>query len=353
MMLTDNQKFSVAFFVIFLVSSALALFFIATSSDASNLYGNHFMLGFSLCGALFSILLFFSSGKVMVPQKGFVKPDLHRLVFSGKYSIPIRDIDEICNKITSNLNPINRINFFCTKLPKGMRVRRYVRSFAEKQSIHDAQSYEEGIKKLRKGAPVSLTFSIIGEDENNYTVQTDCYPVMYNLIAQDFEWQFLEHHIEDAEVQCINFTREIFIGILGGTEIEKPAPSPKITKSETKSRLSFMGLQDISSRLDYAERDLDEGRYNDAVGNMRTALGNILEFYMKAKSLEKTRQVKGNIERLGKHGFLTQNDKELIYKQIYSPMSEIVKGRKNATKAEAKMFLNLLITIIEYILDRA
>jgi len=86
---------------------------------------------------------------------------------------------------------------------------------------------------------------------------------------------------------------------------------------------------------------------------MRTALSLAIESYMKFKNLVPTRQVKGNLLRLKKHRYLTEEQVNLIYDYLFSPMTEIFKGRRKPSAYEAKLLMNLVMSVIEFILDRS
>jgi len=351
MNLTEKQKY--ALFYLGLCFLLLALSLISIYHKVGDVIFAYVILGASITGIFATIILYFSTGIVEIPRSGFTKPDLYRLAFIGKYSIPKKPLKDICEEIIKNLNPNGRILFFYNPLPKGTEFHLNIKRFSKAKSFDENEIYTNGLKRIRSGFPISLKFFIVEEDADTFTIESVCYPAMYRKIAQDIEWEFLDHHIEDAENQCRDFTRKIFLGILGGKEIEEPSSRSKISKSEIKNRLLFRGRTDIASKLDDAERDLNEDRYPDAIGNMRTALSLAIEFYMKTKNLKPTRQVKNNLQRLVKHGYLTEEQLNLIYNYMFSPMSDIFKGRRETTKYEAKLLMNLLMAIIEFILDRS
>jgi len=354
MPLTEKQKWTCIYIILFSLISCLCVYTIFNATPKIDINIIYLLLGISMTTVIASIVLYFSTGIVLVPQQGFIRPDLHRLVFVGKYSIPKKTIDKICSEVSKFLNssyPVT-IDYLVVQLPRGAEFTKNVTRLSKLKSKDHFEIYVDGLKRTRSGFPISLKFNIIDENENSYIIESSCVPAMYRKISQDIEWQYMEHHIEDAEIQCRDFTRSLFIGVLGGKELEEPSARPRISKSEIKSRLIFMERNDISSRLDDAERDLDEDKYPNSVGNMRTALDLMISFYMEKKSLELTDGVKNNIQRLIKHGYLDEIHLTLLYNVMYSSMSEIAKGRRKTMKNETRLLLNLTVTAIEYMLDR-
>jgi len=97
-------------------------------------------------------------------------------------------------------------------LPKGAEFHYDVRMLSKAKSLDEVEIYLNGLKRIRSGSPISLKFFIVEENEKTFTIESVCYPAMYRKIAQDIEWEFLDHHIEDTENQCRDFTRKIFFG---------------------------------------------------------------------------------------------------------------------------------------------
>jgi hypothetical protein len=246
---------------------------------------------------------------------------------------------------------VQRARYRYEPYPRGALFRYNIDLISKSKKSDSFDIYADGLKRMRAGIPTELSFDILEEEKDSFLVQTCCIPSMYTKIAQSIEFEFVKQNIEDAEVQCRAFTREAFIRVLGGTEIEIPSTQPFISRPEVRSRLMSMGQNSIVSKLDEAEQRLVRGDESAVIMNSRTVLEMVIELYLKSKSLEKTDGFKNNVERLVKRQYLAEHYTSLLYGQLYSPMSEIIHGRMTLMRGDAKLFLNLTIAVTGYLVE--
>jgi hypothetical protein len=164
--------------------------------------------------------------------------DLTKLIAKRKYTVPIKATD-LCNKVLEQLK-IEELWCIVAQRPRSAVFRvdweeRYIitkriargKEDREKATAEARKEYQENtlqciglIQERTVGNSPAVVSYIIAEDmADRCVVETTCRPALYVKIVRKLKYE--QADLQDARIQSEEFLDEIFIGGLGGKEIEE------------------------------------------------------------------------------------------------------------------------------------
>jgi len=259
---------------------------------------------------------------------------LDQMIFIGKYEIPTITLDKVSAEISDKLNTIGKWEVDSVK-----RIATFNRLLTDEE-LNTAENSELA----------HLTLHVI-ESNSRQIIDVECRPVLYQKVIKGLISSIMSIDIENAELQCSQLVRQIMVGILDGTELERVSRYPTQLIANVKHRLSLEGKNDIVDCIDSAQKNIIQNDFKGSIGNTRAALEKVVEFFLERKNLEKTNTFENNVVRLAKNGFISKYQQQLVYDCFYRYLSDVVHRRTDVTVKESRLYLNLVLGFIEYVLD--
>lgn len=163
----------------------------------------------------------------------------------------------------------------------------------------------------------------------------------------------MENQVQEALIECRIFVKQV-MSIFNGKEVEPVSVYPIIQRTEIKSRLLNLGLKEVVSPLDKAERHIVQNNFIDSLKSSRTAFEKMIDWQMKKRGLEKTNNYKNDLERLKSKGFLDLEITGLLqtYYKCLSIIAVHEKGEVEPGFYEAQMGYGMTLIMLQYFIDK-
>lgn len=299
-----------------------------------------------------------------------ITPSLESITVKGKYHVQITEfasIEKMLNQVFSfpnwkvlsrigeSLNIVRCGTKLATTLIKARRNMKLAQSILTLEKDKDmAGIYLEDLKSFRPGLPFHLSITTIEHYENGILVEVQCKPAMWYQISQLRGMdKFTENQVQEAQIECKTLVKQT-MSIFRGKEVEPVSVYPIIQGTEIKSRLLNLGLKEVVSQLDKAERHIVQNNFTESLKSSRTAFEKMIDWQMKKRGLEQTNNYKNDLERLKSKGYLDKETTELL-QSYYKCLSNIAvheKGEVEPGIYEAQMGYGITLIMLDYLASK-
>jgi hypothetical protein len=271
-----------------------------------------------------------------------ITPSLESITVRAKYIIPETNFDEIKKMLIQSFpahwgrirEQVGKSITLCNIGKKGVVWGKY-------------------IEQVRPGVPVWSSIVPLENLNNGTLVEVECRPAMWFLVSKNIRQSFMENQIQEALIECRIFVKQV-MSIFNGKEVEPVSVYPIIQRTEIKSRLLNLGLKEVVSPLDKAERHIVQNNFIDSLKSSRTAFEKMIDWQMKKRGLEKTNNYKNDLERLKSKGFLDLEITGLLqtYYKCLSIIAVHEKGEVEPGFYEAQMGYGMTLIMLQYFIDK-
>jgi hypothetical protein len=213
--------------------------------------------------------------------------------------------------------------------------------------------WQKRIKNLRHGAPLYFSIMVIEHPNTGMLVEVECRPALWFKIATLKEKDFTENEIQEALIECRVFVKQV-MSIFKGKEVEPVSVYPIIQKTEIKSRLLNLGLKEVVSPLDKAERHIVQKNFTESLKSSRTAFEKMIDWEMRKRGLDLTSNQRNNLDRLRSKGYLDSETTELL-QSYYKCLSNIAvheRGEVEPGFYEANMGYGITLIMLDYLASK-
>ena len=213
--------------------------------------------------------------------------------------------------------------------------------------------FDEFIKECRVGVPCYFVMTVIEHLRKSILVEVECHPVMWYRISKYEEMEYTENQVQEALIECASFVRRV-MSVFKGKMVEPISVYPIIQRAEIKSRLSNLGLKEVISPLDKAERHIVQNNFIESLKSSRTAFEKMIDWQMKKRGLEKTDSYTHDLDRLKSKGYLDSETTKLI-QTYYGCLSNIAvheRGEIEPGFYEAQMGYGMTLIMLRYFMDK-
>jgi hypothetical protein len=152
--------------------------------------------------------------KSLRARSDLIRPSLKDIQIEGSFEVKKGDLNDIVKMI--NKEEYITSNFF-NILKQGNRI-----ILQSTRIINHGKDYLKRLGEIRPGIPHELVLFFKEKDDEHFLIETLCRPIMYYQISQSVQFDFLQTNVEDAQAQCIQFTKEI-MNSLNAKIIKYPA----------------------------------------------------------------------------------------------------------------------------------
>jgi len=283
-----------------------------------------------------------------------ITPNLESITLKAKYFLPETSFSVVEKAITDTL--LSKDWATIAKLGESIAIFK----IGEKYSIlfepqkKSTSIFQKRIKELRPGVPLYFLITVIEHPNTGMLVEIECRPALWFKIATLKEEDFTENEIQEALIECRIFVKQI-MSIFKGKEVEPISVYPIIQKTEIKSRLLNLGLKEVVSPLDKAERHIVQNNFTDSLKSSRTAFEKMIDWQMKKRGLGKTNNYKNDLERLRSKGYLDSETAELL-QTYYKCLSNIAVHEREKVEPglyEAQMGYGLTLIMLDYFANKS
>jgi len=222
-----------------------------------------------------------------------------------------------------------------------------------KEPEKSASIVQKRIRNLRLGVPLYFSITVIEHLNTGMLIEVECRPALWFRIATLKEEDFTENEIQEALIECKVFVKQV-MSIFKGKEVEPVSVYPIIQKTEIKSRLLNLGLKEVVSQMDKAERHIIQKNFTESLKSSRTAFEKMIDWQMKKRGLGKTNNYKNDLERLRSKGYLDSGTTELLqtYYKCLSNIAVHEKGEVEPGFYEANMGYGITLIMLDYLANK-
>jgi hypothetical protein len=280
------------------------------------------------------------------PEPRYITPTLESITVKSKYWIPLTDFGDVLVYLKNELTAWRMLN----RVGDSVELVYISLDPPEEKAFGDAWS--KRVKQLRAGVPIDFYVTAIERSTDGMIVEVQCLPTMWHSIARFGETTFTENQVQEALLECKLFVRQTMSG-LKGKEIEPVSVYPIIQRTEVKSRLLNLGLQEIVDKLDKAEEHIVQNDFSESLKSSRTAFEKMIDWQMVKRGLEKTDNYKNDLERLKSKGHLDPDTTQLL-QSYYRCLSSIGVHEKGVPPGiyEAQMGYGITLIMLGYFADK-
>ena len=300
-----------------------------------------------------------------------ITPSLESIAVRGKYQIPEIDfgvIESLLSEETStgvlfdwagperigeSLSLFNIGFKYKTEASKKVFSKGVTSSTLLSMADEMVKKAEKELLKIRPGIPESFLIITLEHLNNGIIVEVECRPLMWYLISKGLKLNFTENQVEEAISECRDFVKQI-MSLFKGKEIEPVSVYPIIKRTEIKSRLLNLGLEEVVSPLDKAEKHIVQNNFTDSLKSSRTAFEKMIDWQMKKRGLEQTNNYKNDLERLKSKGYLDKETAELLqsYYKCLSTIAVHERGEVEPGFYEAQMGYGITLIMLDYLANK-
>jgi len=222
-----------------------------------------------------------------------------------------------------------------------------------KEPEKSASIVQKRIRNLRLGVPLYFSITVIEHLNTGMLIEVECRPALWFRISTLKEEDFTENEIQEALIECKVFVKQV-MSIFKGKEVEPVSVYPIIQKTEIKSRLLNLGLKEVVSQMDKAERHIIQKNFTESLKSSRTAFEKMIDWQMKKRGLGKTNNYKNDLERLRSKGYLDSGTTELLqtYYKCLSNIAVHEKGEVEPGFYEANMGYGITLIMLDYLANK-
>ena len=294
-------------------------------------------------------------------------PSLESITIRAKYHLQETDFEAVKKKIADNFpfplwttpGKIGESIFMirCGQKLEKMSKRlgkdaRFLESFLNLETNEFFDAYKEDSKSSRPGIPFYISVTTIEHQQNGIIVEVECRPAMWFQISQLDEGKFTENQVQEALIECRVFVKQV-MSIFKAREIEPVSVYPIIERTEIKSRLLNLGLEEIVAHLDDADKHIVQNNFVESLTSSRTAFEKMVDWQMKKRGLEQTNNYKNNLERLKAKGFVDADTAQLL-QSYYHCLSTLGVHEKGTPPGfyEAQMGYGITLIVLDYFANK-
>jgi hypothetical protein len=284
-----------------------------------------------------------------------ITPSLESITIRAKYKVPMTDFVDVVKYLENTLKDeewiaTHRIgdSIEITYVPfENARA-------IEKESETKVKELWAKIRdKRRTGMPLTLSLIVIEHQEGGILLDVECRPALWYRITQTARASCSENDVQEALLECSLFVKSVMSG-LKGKAIEPVSVYPIIQRTEIKSRLLNLGLNDTVDHMNKAERHIVQNNFEESLKSLRTAFEKMIDWELKKRGLDKTDNYKNDLERLKSKGFIDSITTELIqtYYRCLSNIAVHAKGEVPPGFHEAQMGYGITLIMLQYFADK-
>jgi len=143
----------------------------------------------------------------LTARSDLIRPSLNDLIIEGKYELENISTADALKKLKEELPILSRRQIF---LRDGNCITIFPRALSEysTESKKGTKNYFESLESIRDGVPSKMML-FFKEQSDKTIVETSCIPTMYYKITQNVKLDYISNNVEDAQTECILFTKKI------------------------------------------------------------------------------------------------------------------------------------------------
>lgn len=302
-----------------------------------------------------------------------ITPSLESITVRAKYIVPETDFSVVQKKVIEELQfppwaLQAKIGESMTLIRLGDKVVSFIIKTAENKKLVQSfmrdlllgkrekeiwNLYEKDTSQFRPGFPIYFSIITIEHCDNGILVEVECRPAMWSKISQFGLVNFTENQVKEGLLECRSFVKQV-MSMFKGKEVEPVSVYPIIQRTEIKSRLLNLGLKEVVSPLDKAERHIVQNNFTESLKSSRTAFEKMIDWEMKKRGLELTSNQRNNLDRLRSKGYLDKETTELL-QSYYKCLSNIAvheRGEVEPGLYEANMGYGITLIMLDYLANK-
>jgi len=276
--------------------------------------------------------------------------NLESITVRGKFHTAENDFNIIVKSIMGVLECLHWSTV--AKMGESLMVIKLRKPYDMISSKEYSDAWRKRITTSRHGTPVFVFITVIEHLASGALLEVECRPAMWFRITQLQEEKFTENSVQEALMECKILVKQL-MSVLKAKEVEPISVYPIIQRTEIKNRLLNLGLKEMVSHLDDAERHIVQNDFVESLTSSRTSFEKMIDWHMKKRGLEQTNNYKNDLERLGARGYLDPDTAQLL-QSYYRCLSVIGVHEKGTPPClyEAQMWYGMTLIVLDYFANK-
>lgn len=224
---------------------------------------------------------------------------------------------------------------------------------------HKTNPYFDQLRTLKIGAPTRLSVNTtITIDKNGVFLIIEI--ISEPAIIQQFQQLGFRPSLNQDEIDIIIYENEQLIERFGKAchldTVKKPTPLDAFYKTDISEKLRFFGFTEISKLLEEGREDIEKGRTEDGLVDLRTALDKFFIKVLEMKGKKPAQEIDKNLDKLRAFGYIDEYTQKLLlklsYHGLHTTLSNVTHDRIPRDYFDSRFQFNVAEQIFDYVLER-
>jgi hypothetical protein len=248
-------------------------------------------------------------------------------------------------------------NFLFRAMPPGLSVEPIKSGKIFKKT--EEGPYFKRLSEITDSAPFHITVNThLGNLENRHTLIIEV--ISEPAIIHKFRQLKVRPELNQDIIDLIIYENELFIKNFGKAcylNVQNPpTPLDSFYRTEVSEKLKEYGFAEISNLLEKGREDIEKGRSQDGLVDLRTALDNFFVKVIESKGQKPAKDIDKNIDKLKGLGYIDEYThmllQKLCYNGLHNTLSKVTHDRVPRDLFDSRFQFNVAEQIFDYVLER-